>query len=70
LSNLPKILKEIRLEKGLTCADVAGIMDTTNEIIARWERGDNAPNLTSLERWANALGYELELMLKEPANVK
>lgn len=69
MSNLPKILKEIRLERGLTCADVAGIMDTTNEMIARWERGDNVPSLTFLERWADALGYEFDLHIKEPANV-
>jgi len=40
--------------------------------VANWERGVYIPTLANAIRWAEALGYEFELMLiqtKEPANV-
>lgn len=68
MSTIPKLLREIRIEKGWTQNHLAGKMDISNENIARWERGETSPTLNSLEKWAEALGYEIELMLKEPAN--
>ncbi len=69
MSIIPKLLREIRIEKGWTQNYVAGIMDISGENIARWERGETSPTLNSLEKWAAALGYEIDLHLKEPANV-
>jgi len=63
MSIIPKLLREIRIEKGWTQNYVAGIMDISSENIARWERGETSPTLNSLEKWAAALGYEIDLML-------
>ena len=62
---LHTLLREIREERGLTLTEVADRINTSASNIAHWERGINEPRITSVERWASILGYELELMLKE-----
>lgn len=59
---LPAILKQIRMEQGLSKLTVATRMGLASDHqIANWEDGINDPRLSSLERWASALGYELDL---------
>ena len=59
---LPAILKQIRMEQGLSKLTVATRMGLASDHqIANWEDGINDPRLSSLERWASALGYELVL---------
>lgn len=69
MSPIPKILREIRIEKALTQAQLAIMVGTSPTIISEWENYRADPLLTSLERWAAALGYELDLHIKEPVNV-
>ena len=69
MSPIPKILREIRIEKALTQAQLATMVGTSPTIISEWENYRADRLLTSLERWADALGYELDLHVKEPANV-
>ena len=71
MSPIPKILREIRIEKALTQAQLATMVGTSPTIISEWENYRADPLLTSLERWADALGYELDLMLiREKESVK
>lgn len=54
-----------RAEAGITQADVAQRIGTTQSAIARLEsgRGKHSPSLATLRRYASALGYRLELRL-------
>ena len=63
---LSAILKPIRMEQGLSKHTVATRMGlATDHQIANWEAGIHDPRLSSLERWAAALGYELDLHPKD-----
>ena len=65
-----KLLYDIRLEKGWTQEELAVRLGKHVNQIITWESGVTNPHLDSLTDWANALGYEFDLHLKEPANVK
>ncbi len=56
-------LIKARTKAGMTQADVAKKMRTTQSVIARIESGRNPPNLKTLERYANAVGRRIELKL-------
>jgi len=63
------MLREIRIEKGLSQEAVAALSGFGLNQIWNWEHHQTCPTLANVIRWADVLGYELELMLKEPANV-
>lgn len=52
-----------RAKAGMTQAEVARKMRTTQSVVARIESGRNPPNLKTLERYANAVGRRIELKL-------
>jgi DNA-binding XRE family transcriptional regulator len=52
-----------RNRAGLTQAQVAGRMGTTQSTIARLESGKRLPTLSSLERYAQAVGCKIQLRL-------
>ena len=63
-TTLPKLLKQIRMEQGLSKATIVkrlGIDPTAHHQLTDWEEGTSDPRLSSIERWADALGYELDL---------
>lgn len=53
-----------RTELGLTQTEVAARMGTSQSAVARLESGDADVRLSSLERYAAALGDELNLSLR------
>jgi transcriptional regulator with XRE-family HTH domain len=61
---LDEILKA-RLAAGLTQSEVAARCGTTQSAIARLESGArrHSPSIVTLQRYAKALGYSLELKL-------
>ena len=61
---LDEVLKA-RAASGLTQAEVAERVGTTQSVVARLESGTNrhSPSLATLQRYARALGYRLELRL-------
>ena len=61
---LDEILKA-RAAAGLTQADVATRIGTTQSAVARLESavGKNSPSIATLQRYALALGYKLQLRL-------
>ena len=61
---LEEILKA-RTEAGLTQAEVAARAGTTQSAIARLESGArrHSPSIASLQRYARALGYRIEVKL-------
>ncbi len=54
-------LAERRATVGLTQADVAGRMGTSQSVIARLEAGGRDPRISTLERYAEAVGAGLEV---------
>lgn len=54
-----------RAESGFTQAEVAARVGTTQSAIARLESGGkrHSPSLSTLQRYASALGYRLEVRL-------
>jgi len=61
---LDEILKA-RTDSGLTQAEVAERVGTTQSAIARLESGSSkhSPSIATLQRYARALGYRLEVRL-------
>ena len=61
---LDEILKA-RAAAGLTQADVAARIGTTQSAVARLESpvGKHSPSLATLQRYASALGYRLQVRL-------
>ena len=64
------MLREIRIEKGMSQEAVAALSGFGLNQIWNWENHQTCPTLANAIRWAEALGYEIDLHVKEPANVK
>jgi transcriptional regulator with XRE-family HTH domain len=60
------LLREARLRAGLTQAELAARIGTTQSAISRWEGGGARPPLDTLRRLVDACGLELRLELVEP----
>jgi transcriptional regulator with XRE-family HTH domain len=65
-----KLIAELlraRKKSGLTQAEVASRMGTTNTVVARLEAGGgskrHSPSLTTLRRYAKAVGKQLHIRL-------
>jgi ribosome-binding protein aMBF1 (putative translation factor) len=56
-------LVKARTRAGMTQADVARKMRTTQSVVARIESGRNPPNLKTLERYASAVGRRIQVKL-------
>jgi transcriptional regulator with XRE-family HTH domain len=66
LEALPAALASMRKERGVTQSEVANRMATTQPVIARLESGDGVPNLTTLERFSQAIGATLGVSFELP----
>lgn len=61
---LVQSLAEQRVERGLSQTEVAARMGTSQSAVARLEAGDADPRLSTLERYAAALGGQLDVRLQ------
>jgi transcriptional regulator with XRE-family HTH domain len=61
---LDEVLKA-RIESGLTQAEVAARVGTTQSAIARLESAESkhSPSIATLQKYAKALGYKVEVRL-------
>jgi transcriptional regulator with XRE-family HTH domain len=60
-----RLLRELaakRVEMGLSQKIVAALMGTTRPALARLERGEIDPKLSTLERYAEALGLSIAVI--------
>jgi transcriptional regulator with XRE-family HTH domain len=60
-----RLLRELatrRVEMGLSQKTVAALMGTTQPALARLERGEIDPKLSTLERYAEALGQSIAVI--------
>ena len=61
------LLQQARRRAGLTQAELAARVGTTQSAIARWERGASRPTVERLESIVDACGLELRLGLEARA---
>jgi len=61
---LASALIRLRLSKGLTQEQLAKLLNTKQESIARLESGGSLPSLSTVKKVANALDAELEINLR------
>ncbi len=57
-------LIRLRLAKGLTQEDLAKMLNTKQESIARLENGGSLPSLSTMKKLAEALDADLEISLR------
>lgn len=62
-------LRALRLEAGLTQAQLAVRLGTTQSAIARLERGLHRSSLESINRVAAALGCETALLIQQKQSI-
>lgn len=65
MSDIIKQLREIRRAKEIAQEDLSADCGYHRQQIMRWENGISRPSLPVVCDWANALGYELTLRVKE-----
>ena len=61
---LASALIRLRLEKGLTQEQLAKLLNTKQESIARLESGSSLPSLSTVRKVADALDAEVEINLR------
>ncbi len=61
---LASALIRLRLEKGLTQEQLAKLLNTKQESIARLESGGSLPSLSTVRKVAEALDAEVEISLR------
>ena len=59
-------LVERRRSRGLSQTEVAARMGTSQSAVARLEAGEGDIRLSTLERYATAVGFQLDWRLGEP----
>ena len=63
METLGNRIKELRLDKGLTQADVAKVMHVAFGTISNWERGVRTPSLEELGELANFFAVTTDYLL-------
>ncbi len=58
-----KILKKLRIEKGLSQRELADNIYVTRSTIARWENGSRLPDVAMINRLSRYLGEDVNLLL-------
>ena len=60
-----KLLREVRERAGLTQAQIAERLETTQSIISKCERGERRLDIVELNAWCQALGIPLPVFIAE-----
>lgn len=55
-----QVIKDARIKKGYTQAELGDILGVTNKAVSRWEKGDSFPDVGVIENLANALDISIE----------
>lgn len=67
--HISSMVAEARISKNITQNQLAKKVGTTQSGVARMERGDNLPSLTSLKKVAEALGEKLYVDFKSNKDI-
>ena len=61
--NIGNLVRSARESAGLSQAELAARVGTTQPVVSRWERGHEEPRLSTLAKLARACGRRLEVCL-------
>lgn len=56
---LKRLLRDVRLEKGLTQSELAARLEVTQSRVSKVEQGERRLDLVELQEWCSALGISL-----------
>ncbi|WP_370645852.1 helix-turn-helix domain-containing protein [Corynebacterium sp. ACRQP] len=68
-SALAERLRQIRKSSGQTQRQVASVMGTTQSAISDLERGESDPQLSTVQRYARAVGAKVHFTVDSPDRV-
>jgi transcriptional regulator with XRE-family HTH domain len=60
-------IKRLRIERGLTQAELGAAVEADNTVVSHWERGESAPGIDRLPAVAAALGVTVDDLLSNEA---
>ena len=63
--NITEILKRARLKKGVTVKQMAELLGVTKSTVYELEQGKHSPTYSSIQRYAEVLGLDVETVLKQ-----
>ena len=58
-------LTVLRQERGMNMTEFANLLGTSKQVIARYERGENTPKITTVAHYAEVLGVSLQYLINE-----
>lgn len=58
-----QLLKQLRMEKGLTQRSLAQALNISDKTVSKWERGMGCPDVSLLNELSRALNVQLETLL-------
>ncbi|MGH9026286.1 MAG: helix-turn-helix domain-containing protein [Acidimicrobiia bacterium] len=58
------LIRDARGIAGLSQAELADRLDTSQSVISRWERGQDSPRVATLARILQACGFEADLVFR------
>ena len=61
--NIGEIIKNLRLEKGLTQTELASLLFTSQDTISLWERGKSLPDIKSVVKMASIFNVSTDYIL-------
>jgi transcriptional regulator with XRE-family HTH domain len=67
--DVPGLLREARAIAGLSQAELAEAIGTTQPVVSRWERGLDTPRTDALARALRACGFEADLVFRRHDDV-
>jgi transcriptional regulator with XRE-family HTH domain len=63
------LIRQARLLAGLSQAELAARVGTTQPVVSRWERGSEVPRIDALARALQACGFEADLVFRRRDDV-
>ena len=63
-------LTVLRQERGMNMTEFAKLLGTSKQVIARYEKGENTPKITTVAHYAEVLGVSLQYLINEDCTDK
>lgn len=58
-------LTALRKERDMNMTEFANLLGTSKQVIARYEKGENTPKITTVAHYAKVLGVSLQYLINE-----
>ena len=64
-TTLGTYIRSLRINKGMTQAQLAGLLNVTDKAVSKWERDLSYPDITILPKLADVLGVRVSSIIDE-----